>query len=329
MESDPRNPDSSMDEIIDDLQFESHPVYVSDISNQYIDFAVKLKEAIQQTKNLQEAESIVDDISLDDINTESESTEVHDGKYVIDYLQTQNITHIDYLITTHAHWDHIGGANEIINKYENELDGIDYILNTGVPHTSKTYQNYINRIDSFRGKQIKIREDDKLDIDNELDIKIINPESDINNELSLNDNSLVLHIKHKDTSIILPSDIEEYSEKRLINKYGDTLNADIYKVGHHGNNSSTSYEFIKQINPDISLISSSYHSQFSHPHDSVINTLSDFSKSTYWTGVHGSIIAVSDGKNWNIYPQMKKTTIPSKIKNEKQVNCAPDAGFEI
>jgi len=103
MESDPRNPDSSMDEIIDDLQFESHPVYVSDISNQYIDFAVKLKEAIQQTKNLQEAESIVDDISLDDINTESESTEVHDGKYVIDYLQTQNITHIDYLITTHAH----------------------------------------------------------------------------------------------------------------------------------------------------------------------------------------------------------------------------------
>jgi len=46
-------------------------------------------------------------------------------------------------------------------------------------------------------------------------------------------------------------------------------------------------------------------------------------------GVNGSIIAVSDGKNWNIYPQMKKTTIPSKIKNEKQVNCAPDAGFEI
>ena len=187
----------------------------------------------------------------------------------------------------------------------------------------------LQRGEDVKGKQIKIREDDKLDIDNELDIKILNPESDINNELSLNDNSLVLHIKHKDTSIILPSDIEEYSEKRLINKYGDTLNADIYKVGHHGNNSSTSYEFIKQINPDISLISSSYHSQFSHPHDSVINTLSDFSKSTYWTGVHGSIIAVSDGKNWNIYPQMKKTTIPSKIKNEKQVNCAPDAGFEI
>lgn len=45
MESNPRNPDSSLREISRKLDFESHPAYIEDVSDKYIDFAVELKES--------------------------------------------------------------------------------------------------------------------------------------------------------------------------------------------------------------------------------------------------------------------------------------------
>lgn len=252
---------------------------------------------------------------------------VHRGRLVRNYLRAHNIDKLDYLILTHPHWDHIGGVKNILSTYETNKNGVGEILNTNTKHTTNTYENYIDSLNNYTGEINQISESDKLDIDDKLDINILNPEKNVDEERIINDTAIVIHISYEDTSIILPSDIEEYSEKRLAKKYGDKLKSDIYKLSHHGNKSSSTSEFINAINPDIGIISSAYHSQFNHPHQKPLNKLNKNNIDTYWTGIHGSIVTVSNGEYWTVYPQRNKTNQPQNIESESQIDYPPELGI--
>jgi competence protein ComEC len=60
---------------------------------------------------------------------------------LMNYLKSQNIKKIDYLVLTHPHEDHIGGATDVINTYS-----IGKIYMPKVTTTTKTYENVINAI---------------------------------------------------------------------------------------------------------------------------------------------------------------------------------------
>ena len=62
-------------------------------------------------------------------------------------------------------------------------------------------------------------------------------------------------------------------EKDILEKY-NLSNIDVLKVGHHGSNTSSSKDFISQINPSISLISVGENNIYHHPNKEVINNLS-------------------------------------------------------
>ena len=56
-----------------------------------------------------------------------------DGPFIADYIRSLGISHIDYIVATHPHADHIGGMAEIISKFD-----IDEIYMPKISHTSKT-----------------------------------------------------------------------------------------------------------------------------------------------------------------------------------------------
>jgi len=252
---------------------------------------------------------------------------VHDGRHVINYLNEQDIDRIDYLILTHPHWDHIGGFKQIINMYENNLNGIKNIYHSGMTHNTNTYETYNNTLQNFTGNKKIVSEGDNLNIDN-ISFNILNPIQGLNEDESINDNSIVIHIKYENTNIILPSDAEKYTENRLSKKYTQNLNSDIYKVGHHGENTSTHTKFISKIDPDYAIISSAYNSRFNHPDTPVLERLSNKNIKTYWTGIHGSIVKISDGQNWDIVPQVNKTIKPLSVKNHSQIKYPPHIGVK-
>lgn len=76
-------------------------------------------------------------------------------------------------------------------------------------------------------------------------------------------------------------------EKNLITNY-DLSDVDVLKVGHHGSKSSSSKEFIDEINPKYSIISVGKNNRYGHPNDSVLDNL-DNSK-IYRTDKDGSIM---------------------------------------
>ena len=77
------------------------------------------------------------------------------------------------------------------------------------------------------------------------------------------------------------------TEKEILNKY-NLPDIDVLKVGHHGSKTSSSKEFINEVNPKYSIISVGKNNRYGHPNDSVLDNLED--SKIYRTDLDGSIM---------------------------------------
>ena len=82
-------------------------------------------------------------------------------------------------------------------------------------------------------------------------------------------------------------DASSTTEKEILDKY-NISNIDVLKVGHHGSKTSSSEEFIKEMNPKYSIISIGRNNRYGHPNKEVLNTLED--SKIYRTDQDGSIM---------------------------------------
>ena len=82
-------------------------------------------------------------------------------------------------------------------------------------------------------------------------------------------------------------DLSINGERKLIQNYPH-LKADILKVGHHGSKTSSSKEFINEINPKYSIISVGKNNRYGHPNKEAVNNLNN--SKIYRTDEDGSIM---------------------------------------
>ena len=76
-------------------------------------------------------------------------------------------------------------------------------------------------------------------------------------------------------------------EKDILDEY-DLSDIDVLKVGHHGSKTSSSKEFINEINPKYGIISVGNNNRYGHPNKEVLNNLED--SKIYRTDKQGSIM---------------------------------------
>ena len=105
-----------------------------------------------------------------------------------------------------------------------------------------------------------------------------------NNE---NDNSSVIYTKLNSFKFIFMGDASVEVEGDLLKKY-NLDNIDVLKVGHHGSKTSSSKNFINEINPRYSIISVGKNNRYDHPNKEVIKNLKD--TKIYRTDYDGSIM---------------------------------------
>ncbi len=236
-----------------------------------------------------------------------------DGDRVIDYLDEQGVDRIDYLVSTHAHADHIGGHAAVIEHYETERDGVGQVWDPGVAHTSQTYENYLDAVDEHGVDLIEAQAGDEIALADGA--TVLNPPADRESD-DLHDNSLALRVSHGESSFLATGDAEEGAEQRMVEEYGDELASDVYHAGHHGSSTSSTPAFLDRVDPELALISSAYDSQYGHPHDEVLESFAERGIETYWTAVHGSVVLESDGEEFTIESGTDATTDPAGIEDE-------------
>lgn len=179
---------------------------------------------------------------------------------VIPYLKSIGIKKIDYLIITHGDLDHIGGSITLINNFQVK----NVILNKGT--FTDLEKELIKNLNKKKiPYQININ---KINLSNHT-IYLLN-NTKYNNE---NDNSIVTYFTYQKYKFLYMGDASITTEDNLLENY-NLNNISILKVGHHGSNTSSSKDFISQINPSISLISVGKNNIYHHPNKEVINNLS-------------------------------------------------------
>ncbi len=130
-----------------------------------------------------------------------------------------------------------------------------------------------------------------INIEKNLVLNILWPEK--NEEIrhnSINNNALVFKLQYKEFSMLFTGDIEEETEKVLVNKYKNTnaLNAKVLKVAHHGSKSSSTEEFLQQVRPKIALIGVGKNNTFGHPNEDVLERIKKYGV-IYRTDENGEI----------------------------------------
>lgn len=179
---------------------------------------------------------------------------------VIPYLKSIGIKKIDYLIITHGDLDHIGGSITLINNFQVK----NVILNKGT--FTDLEKELIKNLNKKKiPYQININ---KINLSNHT-IYLLN-NTKYNNE---NDNSIITYFTYQKYKFLYMGDASITTEDNLLENY-NLNNIAILKVGHHGSNTSSSKDFISQINPSISLISVGENNIYHHPNKEVINNLS-------------------------------------------------------
>ena len=87
-----------------------------------------------------------------------------------------------------------------------------------------------------------------------------------------NDNSSVIYTELNNLKFLFMGNAGVEVEEDLIEKY-NLQDIDVLKVGHHGSKTSSSKEFINEINPKYSIISVGKNNRYGHPNDSVLDNL--------------------------------------------------------
>ena len=174
----------------------------------------------------------------------------------------------------HGDEDHMGEAITLVNNFK--VDKV--IFNIGEYQTLE--KELIKVLDK---KNIKYYNNLKqLNIDKYklyfLNTKIYDNE---------NDNSNVIYFNYKNFKFLFMGDASVKRERDILDKY-NLKDIDFLKVGHHGSNTSSSKEFIDEINPKYSLISVGKNNRYGHPNNEVLKVLK--SSRIYRTDVDGSII---------------------------------------
>ena len=227
------------------------------------------------------------------ITIDGGSTDVKNvGEYrIIPFLKAGGIGKIDYAIITHTDADHINGLLEIMEK--SDIGGVK-VENIIVPFltgfTEESYNNFVN-VAKIRGINILyIKSGEYMEFGN-TKIKCIHPGS--TKEENINDYSTVLSLKYGELSMLFTGDISSKVEPKIKNKLQGKYT--FLKVPHHGSKYSTSKEFLSQINPDFSIISSGVGNSYGHPHRETLERLKENGSKILRTDMLGEITVTKSG----------------------------------
>ena len=230
-------------------------------------------------------------ITIDDMVILIDAGNIGYGNKIAKFLRQENIDTINYLIGTHPDADHVGGLDEIINHLH--VDNL--YLPTSIYECSTKQCSEI--MDITIEKNIPIEQKPKgyrINLNNDAYCVIL---SDMYAKQSnVNDTSVVLECNYKDTGFLFLGDAPVKIEKQLLSSL---QKIEVLKVAHHGADTSTSMEFLNQIQPDFAIISVGKNS-YSHPKQTIIDRLTNMGIKILRTDEQGTIILTSDGNPKNI-----------------------------
>ena len=211
-----------------------------------------------------------------------------DSDFIYSYLKnTLGLTHIDYMIATLPHEDHIGGLSAALNACT-----VGMLYSPVTEYDSKPFSSLLKYADR-QGVEITVPNvGDRFNL-GKAEVQILSP---CRNYPDMNDMSIVVRVVYGDTAFLFTGDAAWDAEHDLLQS-GYPLSADVLKVGHHGSDTSTCYAFLRAVMPRYAVISVGEGNAYGHPSGATLSRLRDAGSLILRTDIDGDIVFHSDGED--------------------------------
>lgn len=233
-------------------------------------------------------------VRQEDKNLLIDAGERSDNDTILQYLSDRGVDHLDLVIATHPHADHIGSMADVLESIPVDRFVMSFMPESATPTTA----TYLKMLEVLDEKSIPVDEAEPGSV-YELGtarLQILGP---LEETEETNDISVVTRLTFGDRSFLFTGDAESGVEKQLLNS-GYTLSADVLKLGHHGSDTSNTTAFIKRVDPQCVVITCGEGNSYGHPHEEVITRLDKLGVPMYRADLCGNIVFVTDGESLTI-----------------------------
>ncbi|MDQ5876627.1 MAG: lamin tail domain-containing protein, partial [Thermoproteota archaeon] len=93
---------------------------------------------------------------------------------VLATLQKHGLSHIDVMVATHPHADHIAGLVDIIKNVD-----VGEVLDSGQVHTTQTFEDFLDAIEIKQIPLKSVRQGDSINLDPTVKIDVLNPPANL------------------------------------------------------------------------------------------------------------------------------------------------------
>lgn len=213
-------------------------------------------------------------------------------------LDEKGIKKIDTVIITHHHQDHMGNIFPVVKKY-----GVKNVYDNGL--INENYPKSIQlsaALNKGEYNNKKLKAGDVLRFDDKYWLEVLSPGDFLKpkQRQHLNNNSIVMMLHYGKFKMLLTGDIEKQTEGALVKQYGEELKADVLKVAHHGSQTSSTFLFVKAVNPKHAVISCGNREKYNHPHPKTTGLLKHLKIPFYNTEDNGEIVITTDGESYEV-----------------------------
>ncbi len=172
---------------------------------------------------------------------------------VVSDLQRLGVTKLDYLMSSHTDMDHCGGYEVLLDNIQ-----VEHVYITDSPY----YKTTDIKAGRFLAKAVEqgatysiLTAGMEMDFGG-VNMKIYWPTADIQwssnpTSAETNDLSIVAKFIYGDSSFLFSGDINTTQEIKLVEMYGEELQADILKMNHHGLKSSNCQRWLNTVQPKL------------------------------------------------------------------------------
>lgn len=210
-----------------------------------------------------------------------------DSNLIYAYLQKHAIKHLDYVVCTHAHEDHVGGISGALT-YATLGTAYSPVTEYG----TRAFESFVSKVQA-RGKSLTVPRAGDSFMLGSAKVTVLGPVKQYDDP---NNTSIVLRVVYGELSFLFTGDMEREAEEDLLES-GAVLQSTVLKVGHHGSETSSSYRFLRAVAPTYGVISVGKNNSYGHPHEDALSRFRDADVTLYRTDLQGDVICRStDGK---------------------------------